>query len=190
MTRLLRAAFLFVLLAAGATHAKTPVATGTGGAAATISDPATQSAMAILDRGGNAIDAAVAAAATLGVTDPFSCGIGGGGVMLVYLAKEKRVVALDHRETAPAAVTPALFIEDGREMDFDAAVASGLSVGVPGTVRGWNEALQRYGTMSFEQVLAPAISVAEQGFLVDANFSGLVARNEGKFNRFPATAAL
>ncbi|CAN4277376.1 gamma-glutamyltransferase [Pseudoxanthomonas sp. LjRoot125] len=190
MTRLLRAAFLFVLLAAGATHAKTPVATGTGGAAATISDPATQSAMAILDRGGNAIDAAVAAAATLGVTDPFSCGIGGGGFMLVYLAKEKRVVALDHRETAPAAVTPALFIENGREMDFDAAVASGLSVGVPGTVRGWHEALRRYGTMSFEQVLAPAISVAEQGFLVDANFSALVARNEGKFNRFPATAAL
>lgn len=190
MTRLLRAAFLFVLLAAGATHAKTPVATGTGGAAATISDPATQSAMAILDRGGNAVDAAVAAAATLGVTDPFSCGIGGGGFMLVYLAKEKRVVALDHRETAPAAVTPALFVENGREMDFDAAVASGLSVGVPGTVRGWHKALQRYGTMSFEQVLAPAISVAEQGFLVDANFSGLVARNEGKFNRFPATAAL
>ena len=190
MTRLLRAAFLLVLLAAGAAHAKTPVATGTGGAAATISDPATQSAMAILDRGGNAIDATVAAAATLGVTDPFSCGIGGGGFMLIYLAKEKRVVALDHRETAPAAVTPALFIEKAREMDFDTAVASGLSVGVPGTVRGWNEALQRYGTMSFEQVLAPAISVAEQGFVVDANFSGLVARNESKFNRFPATAAL
>jgi len=188
--RLRQVLLVLTLLATMAAHAKTPVATGTGGAAATISDPATQSAMAILDRGGNAVDAAVAAAATLGVTDPFSCGIGGGGFMLVYLAKERRVVALDHRETAPAAVTPALFIEDGREMDFDTAVASGLSVGVPGTVRGWHEALQRYGTMSFEQVLAPAISVAEQGFVVDANFSGLVARNEGKFNRFPATAAL
>ncbi|KRA45215.1 gamma-glutamyltransferase [Pseudoxanthomonas sp. Root630] len=190
MNRRLRNVFLLALLATTAAHAKVPVATGTGGAAATISDPATQSAMAILDRGGNAIDAAVAAAATLGVTDPFSCGIGGGGFMLVYLAKEKRVVALDHRETAPAAVTPALFIENGREMDFDTAIASGLSVGVPGTVRGWHEALQRYGTMSFEQVLAPAIAVAEQGFTVDANFSGLIARNEGKFNRFPATAAL
>ena len=190
MTRLLRAAFLIALLATTAAQAKTPVATGTGGGAATISEQATQSAIDVLDRGGNAIDAAVAAAATLGVTDPFSCGIGGGGFMLVYLAKEKRVVTLDHRETAPAAVTSALFIEDGREMDFDTAVASGLSVGVPGTVRGWHEALQRYGTMSFEQVLAPAISVAEQGFIVDANFSGLVARNEGKFRRFPATAAL
>jgi len=75
-------------------------------------------------------------------------------------------------------------------MDFDTAVASGLSIGVPGTVRGWHDALRRYGTMSFEQVLAPAISVAEQGFTVDANFSSLVARNEGKFRRFPATAAL
>ena len=190
MTRLLHVALLLVLLTAPAANARTPVATGTGGGAATISEQATQSAIAVLDRGGNAVDAAVAAAATLGITDPFSCGIGGGGFMVVYLAKEKRVVALDHRETAPAAVTSTLFSEDGHAMDFDTAVASGLSVGVPGTVRGWHEALQRYGTMSFEQVLAPAISVAEQGFTVDANFSSLVARNEGKFRRFPATAAL
>jgi gamma-glutamyltranspeptidase/glutathione hydrolase len=190
MTRLLHVALLLVLLTAPAANARTPVATGTGGGAATISEQATQSAIAVLDRGGNAVDAAVAAAATLGVTDPFSCGIGGGGFMVVYLAKEKRVVTLDHRETAPAAVTSTLFSEDGHAMDFDTAVASGLSVGVPGTVRGWHEALQRYGTMSFEQVLAPAIAVAEQGFTVDANFSSLVARNEGKFRRFPATAAL
>ena len=190
MTRFLRAAFLLALLATAAVQAKTPVATGAGGGAATISEQATQSAIDILDRGGNAVDAAVAAAATLGVTDPFSCGIGGGGFMLVYLAKEQRVVALDHRETAPADVTPALFVEKGREMDFDTAVASGLSVGVPGIVRGWDDALRRYGTMSFEQVLAPAIAVAERGFIVDANFSGLIARNEGKFRRFPATAAL
>jgi gamma-glutamyltranspeptidase/glutathione hydrolase len=190
MTRLLRAAFLLALLATPAVQAKAPVATGTGGGAATISEQATQSAIDILDRGGNAVDAAIAAAATLGVTDPFSCGIGGGGFMVVYLAKEQRVVTLDHRETAPAAATPDLFAEDGRAMDFDTAVASGLSVGVPGTVRGWHEALQRYGTMSFEQVLAPAIATAEQGFTVDANFSGLIARNEGKFRRFPATAAL
>lgn len=189
MTRLLRAALLAFLLATTA-HAKTPVATGRGGASATISEQATHSAITVLDRGGNAIDAAVAAAATLGVTDPFSCGIGGGGFMVVYLAKDQRVITIDHRETAPAVTTPTLFIEDGKEMDFDTAVASGLSVGVPGTVRGWDEALRRYGTMSFEQVLAPAIDVAERGFRVDANFSALVARNRGKFARFPATAAL
>ena len=80
-------------------QAKSPLATGTGGAVATISEPASQAALAILNQGGNAIDAAVAAAATLGVTDPFSCGVGGGGFMVIYLAKEKRVITIDHRET-------------------------------------------------------------------------------------------
>ena len=190
MTRCLRVSLLVLLLVAAATQAKTPVARGTGGGGATISEQATRSAIAILDQGGNAVDAAVAAAATLGVTDPFSCGIGGGGFMVVYLAKDQRVITIDHRETAPAATTPMLFIENGKEMDFDTAVASGLSVGVPGTVRGWHEALQRYGTMSLAQVLAPATAVAEEGFTVDAHFSYLVSQNERKFARFPAAAAL
>jgi gamma-glutamyltranspeptidase/glutathione hydrolase len=170
--------------------AKTPVATGTGGAVATISEPASQAAIAILNQGGNAVDAAVAAAATLGVTDPFSCGIGGGGFMVIYLAKDKRVITIDHRETAPASFTPTVFQKDGKELDFDTVVASGRSVGVPGTVRGWHEALDRYGSMSFRQVLAPAIDVASKGFKVNDNFSHLVTENETKFAKFPATAAL
>jgi gamma-glutamyltranspeptidase/glutathione hydrolase len=170
--------------------AKTPVATGTGGAVATISEPASQAAIAILNKGGNAVDAAVAAAATLGVTDPFSCGIGGGGFMVIYLAKDKRVITIDHRETAPASFTPGVFLKDGKEMDFDTVVASGRSVGVPGTVRGWHEALDRYGSMSFKQVLAPAIDVASKGFKVNDNFNHLVQENEAKFAQFPATAAL
>jgi gamma-glutamyltranspeptidase/glutathione hydrolase len=170
--------------------AKTPVATGTGGAVATISEPASQAAIAILKQGGNAVDAAVAAAATLGVTDPFSCGIGGGGFMVIYLAKDKRVITIDHRETAPASFTPTVFLRNGKEMDFETVVASGRSVGVPGTVRGWHEALDRYGSMSFKQVLAPAIDVASKGFKVNDNFSHLVQENETKFALFPATAAL
>lgn len=173
-----------------AAHAKTPVATGTGGAVATISDQASQAAMAILNRGGNAVDAAVAAAATLGVTDPFSCGIGGGGFMMLYLAKEKRVITIDHRETAPAAATPSLFLENGREIDLETAVASGASVGVPGTVRGWHEALTRYGTMTFKDVLQPAIGVATKGFPINETFSHLTAQNETKFRRFASTSAL
>ncbi len=184
------AVVLVVTLAATAVHAKTPVATGTGGAVATISENASQAALTILNQGGNAIDAAVAAAATLGVTDPFSCGIGGGGFMVVYLARDKRVITIDHRETAPASYTPTVFTANGKEMDFETVVASGLSVGVPGTVRGWHEALQRYGTMSFRQVLAPAIAVADKGFTVNANFAHLVDQNTAKFSRFPATAAL
>ncbi|MBZ2208852.1 gamma-glutamyltransferase [Massilia soli] len=170
--------------------AGTPVATGTGGAVATISVEASRAAMAILNKGGNAVDAAVAAAATLGVTDPFSCGIGGGGFMMLYLADEKRVITIDHRETAPAAATPSLFLENGREIDFNTAVASGASVGVPGTVRGWHEALARYGTMSFKEVLQPAIGVASKGFPVSATFAHLTAQNEAKFRRFASTSAL
>jgi gamma-glutamyltranspeptidase/glutathione hydrolase len=181
---------LALVLVAHAALSKTPIATGTGGAVATISDQASQSAMTILNRGGNAIDAAVAAAATLGVTDPFSCGIGGGGFMVIYLARDKRVITIDHRETAPASFTPAWFQEKGQPIDFDTAVASGASVGVPGTVRGWHEALDRYGTMSFKQVLAPAIGVAEKGFRVTEIFNQLAHENETKFQRFSSTSAL
>ncbi|WP_026354903.1 gamma-glutamyltransferase [Massilia niastensis] len=170
--------------------AKTPLATGTGGAVATISEQASHAALAILNKGGNAIDAAVAAAATLGVTDPFSCGIGGGGFMLIYLAKDKRVITIDHRETAPASATPAVFQSDGKPVDYDTAIASGAAVGVPGTVRGWHEALTRYGSMDFRQVLAPAIDVATRGFTVTDNFHHLTAGNEKKFQLFAPTSAL
>ncbi len=181
---------LSIVLHPAAATAKTPVATGTGGAVATISEQASQSAMAILNKGGNAVDAAVAAAATLGVTDPFSCGIGGGGFMVIYLAKDKRAITIDHRETAPASFTPQAFLENGKSIDFETAVASGASVGVPGTVRGWHEALERYGTMRFSQVLAPAIAVAEKGYKVTEIFSHLTAQNERKFQLYAPTSAL
>ncbi|KQW91510.1 gamma-glutamyltransferase [Massilia sp. Root418] len=181
---------IIIIAAAPAAWAKSPVATGTGGAVATISEQASQSAMTILNQGGNAVDAAVAAAATLGVTDPFSCGIGGGGFMMIYLAKDKRVITIDHRETAPANFKPTIFQQDGKELDFEQAVASGMSVGVPGTVRGWHEALDRYGSMPLKKVLQPAVKVAAEGFRVNGNFSRLVASNEGKFKQFPATARL
>ena len=170
--------------------AGTPVATGTGGAVATISEQASRSAISILDAGGNAVDAAVAAAATLGVTDPFSCGIGGGGFMVIYLAKDKRVITIDHRETAPASFSPGVFVENGKPVDVETAVASGAAVGVPGTVRGWHEALDRYGTMRFRQVLAPAIEVAEKGYRVTEIFNHLTAQNERKFQLYAPTAAL
>jgi len=179
-----------VLAIVAAPLSAAPVATGSGGAVATISAQASQSAMTILDRGGNAIDAAVAAAATLGVTDPFSCGIGGGGFMVIYLAKDKRVVTIDHRETAPARTGPTWFLQDGQPLDFETAVASGLSVGVPGTVRGWHEALERYGSMRFRQVLAPAIALADTGFTVTPHFSRMIGQNESKFRQFAPTSEL
>jgi gamma-glutamyltranspeptidase/glutathione hydrolase len=181
---------LSIVLNAPLALAKPPVVTGTGGAVATISEQASATAISILNQGGNAIDATVAAAATLGVTDPFSCGIGGGGFMVIYLAKDKRVITIDHRETAPAWFTPAVFQQNGHPIDFDTAVASGASVGVPGTVRGWHEALDRYGTMSFKQVLAPAIELASKGFPVSEHFHQMVVGNERKFRLFTTTSAL
>ncbi|MES2148160.1 MAG: gamma-glutamyltransferase [Pseudomonadota bacterium] len=179
-----------ILLAPPFALAKTPVATGTGGAVATINEHASQAALTILNQGGNAIDAAVAAAASLGVTDPFSCGIGGGGFMVIYLARDKRSITIDHRETAPAAFTPTVFLENGKERDFDSVVASGSSVGVPGTVRGWHDALDRYGSMTFRQVLAPAIALADKGFTVTPTFHQLMSENEAKFQLFASTRAL
>ncbi|MDX9718896.1 MAG: gamma-glutamyltransferase [Thauera sp.] len=180
-----------VMMAAFGALAKQPVDNGHGGAVATISHQASLAAMQILDAGGNAVDAAVAAAATLGVTDPFSCGIGGGGFMLIYSAKEKRVIALDHREVAPASFHPGVFLNaDGSPMTWNDAVPQGISVGVPGTVRGWHAALHRYGTMDFAQVLAPAIRVAEDGFEVGPNFHRINTLNEAKFSRFSSTSAL
>ncbi len=169
---------------------KTPIATGTGGAVASINESASQSALKILNQGGNAIDAAVAAAATLGVTDPFSCGIGGGGFMLIYLAKEKRFVVLDHRETAPASVRSDIFTENGKAIAWEDAVSSGRSVGVPGTVRAWDEALKRYGSMQFKQVLAPAIQTAEQGFKISPIFHHLNSGAAKKFALYSSSSAL
>ena len=180
-----------VMMAAFGALAKQPVDTGHGGAVATISHEASLAAMEILNAGGNAIDAAVAAAATLGVTDPFSCGIGGGGFMLIWSAKDKRVIALDHREVAPASFHPGVFLDaEGKAMDWKSTVPNGIAVGVPGTVRGWHEALTRYGTMGFDKVLAPAIRIADQGFAVGPNFHRINKVNEAKFARFSTASAL
>lgn len=168
-----------------------PTATGTGGAAATVDALATRAAMEILAQGGNAVDAAVAAAAVLGVTEPYSCGIGGGGFMVIYLAKEKRVVTVDHREVAPASFSPSVFLgPNGQPIPFAERVNSGLSVGVPGTVKGWEEALARYGTLSLGRVLQPAIRVANQGFTVDATFAAQTQANLERFRYFTSTRSL
>ncbi|MEF2279789.1 gamma-glutamyltransferase [Deinococcus sp. YIM 134068] len=174
----------------GSAGGKVPLATGTGGAVSTVDLDASRAAMQILESGGNAVDAAVAAAASLGVTEPFSCGIGGGGFMVIYLARENRVVTIDHREAAPASFTPTVFSENGQPIPFDQRVTSGLSAGVPGTVKGWEEALTRYGTRTMRQVLAPAILTARYGFTVDENYRAQVQENEARFRAFTSTTSL
>ncbi|MGG6241107.1 gamma-glutamyltransferase [Nodosilinea sp. AN01ver1] len=171
------------------------VAEGRGGAVATEDARATQIGLDVLKRGGNAIDAAVAAAAALGVSDPFSGGIGGGGFMVIYLKESDRVITLDGREQAPAATTVDLFKNPdsptGGLLPFAPnRISSGLAVGVPGTPLEWAEALSRYGTLSLAEALQPAIALAENGFEVDANFASQVEQNQARFAAFTSTQAL
>ena len=192
MTLIVVAALSAVPAAATAQPAqadKQPTAIGRGGAAATVDLLATSAAVEALRDGANAIDAAVVAAAVLGVTEPFSCGIGGGGFMVIRTS-EGKVTTIDHRERAPAAMRPDSFFEAGQPLAFNDARYSGLSVGVPGTVRGWEEALRRYGTMSLTEALRPAIQVARDGFVVDQTFAEQTQQNLDYFDDVPSTQAL
>lgn len=125
----------------------------------------------VLAAGGNAIDAAVATSLTLSVVRPFSCGIGGGGFMLVVTPEAGRALAINYRETAPAAVGPGYF--QGRA-DPNASVTGPHAVGVPGTVAGLMHAHERLGRLPRQRVLAPAIRAARQGFVADAAYAGAV----------------
>jgi gamma-glutamyltranspeptidase/glutathione hydrolase len=183
-----------VLCAAPVAHAatepvKTPTAVGSGGAAATVDPLATQAAIDALRRGGNAVDATVAAAGVLGVTEPFSSGIGGGGFMVIRTSRG-HITTFDGRETAPAAMRPDSFMEDGAVLPFTAARYSGLSAGVPGTVATWDEALKRYGTSSLRRALQPGIRVARDGFQVDKTFFDQTVPNVDFFDDVPSTAAI
>ena len=166
-----------------------PTSTGTGGAAASVERLATQAAIDELRAGGNAIDAAVVAAGVLGVTEPFSCGIGGGGFMVIRTA-DGRVTTIDGRETAPTAMTPTSFWSNGAPLPFNDARWSGLSVGVPGTVATWQEALENYGTITLGQALQAGMRVARDGFVVDQTFFDQTQAAVPWFDDIPATAAL
>jgi gamma-glutamyltranspeptidase / glutathione hydrolase len=179
-------------LAAPPTPSKQATAIGTGGAAASVDPLATKTAIDVLRRGGTAVDAAVAAAAVLGVVEPFSCGIGGGGFMTIYRASDGRVFSLDGREIAPQAFRPDSFIDPatGLPIPFAEGVTSGLGVGVPGTPRLWEEALERFGRMPLAAALAPAIAIARAGFEVDQIFHDQVASNLARFSDFTSTREL
>jgi gamma-glutamyltranspeptidase/glutathione hydrolase len=172
---------------------KTATATGYGGAVSTVDPEASAAAIEILRKGGNAADAAVAAAATLGVTEPYSAGIGGGGYFLFYNAKTGRVGTIDGRETAPAAMPRNAFIDPktGKPYNFTPElVTSGVSVGVPGTPATWERALDRWGTLDLDDALKPAIKVATRGFEVDRTFRQQTLDNKVRFAAFPSTSKL
>ncbi|MGW7489846.1 gamma-glutamyltransferase [Streptomyces sp. NPDC054786] len=173
-----------------ATPEKTPVAVGYGGAVSSVDADASAAGISVLKKGGNAVDAAVATAAALGVTEPYSAGIGGGGYFVSYDARSRTIRTLDGRETAPRSAGKDLFLENGTPIPFADAVTSGLSIGTPGTPATWDTALHKWGSRSLGQVLRPARQLAAGGFTVDPTFRRQTADNEARFRDFPATADL
>jgi gamma-glutamyltranspeptidase/glutathione hydrolase len=172
-------------------HVPNAVAEGTGGAAATVDSVATDAALDVLKRNGNAVDAAVAAAAVLGVTEPFSSGVGGGGFMVIR-TKQGKVTTIDGREEAPAAMTESAFIDPatGTPLTFAEGRYSGISAGVPGTVATWDKALRRYGSWSLKRALQRGIAVAERGFVIDKTFYEQADDNLAYFDDISSSAAL
>ncbi|MFG3251656.1 gamma-glutamyltransferase [Streptomyces sp. NPDC048187] len=174
----------------GPADRKTPVAVGYGGAVASVDRDASAAGIEVLRKGGNAVDAAVATAAALGVSEPYSAGIGGGGYFVYYDAGSRTVRTIDGRETAPLTADENLFTEDGKPLAFADAVTSGLAVGTPGTPATWQAALDRWGSRKLSTVLEPAERLARHGFTVDETFRSQTASNEQRFRYFPDTAEL
>ncbi|NAZ76732.1 hypothetical protein GTQ99_15070 [Kineococcus sp. T13] len=167
------------------------VATGYGGAVASVDPEATEVGLDVLRRGGNAVDAAVATAAALGVTEPYSAGVGGGGFLVSYDATTGEVRTLDGREEAPASLADDSFLApDGTARPFPELVSSTLSVGVPGTPATWQRALAESGTMTLAEALSGARSLAERGFVVDQEFHDQTVENAERFRDFSSTAQL
>jgi gamma-glutamyltranspeptidase/glutathione hydrolase len=131
---------------------------------------AVQAGLEVLKKGGNAVDAAIATAFALNAAEPFASGIGGGGFMLIFLAKEKRVTVINYREKAPAHAYPSMFLDKGKVKD-EWRKMHGRAVAVPGALAGWNYALKKYGTLNLAEAMKRSIQIAEQGFSVSETFS-------------------
>ncbi|WP_344806359.1 gamma-glutamyltransferase [Allohahella marinimesophila] len=161
-----------------------------GGMVVTSHYLASEEAARVLESGGNAVDAAVTAAFTLAVTQPRSGNIGGGGFMLISSEESGEVTSIDYRETAPAAASKDMFLSEAGEVDAELSRFSHRSSGVPGTVAGLLMALEKYGTISREKALGPAIRLAEQGFVVTDRFVEGVASAEARLRKNPGANAM
>ena len=183
------------VLAATASAARPPVAqpveVGKRGAVASVDPYASRAALGVLRNGGNAIDAAVAGLAALGVVEPYSTGLGGGGFMVIRRADGK-VTTIDGREAAPASMRPDSLIDPttGEPYPFAVSSTSPVAVGVPGALRAWEYAIDKYGKRTFRTLLKPAIRLARDGFEFDGTLSQQTEDNLARFRDFTSTSAL
>lgn len=179
------------VLPEGATGLAETQATQTRNFMAVTANPhATEAAVEVLAKGGSAADAFVAAQAVLGLVEPQSSGLGGGGFLLYYDAATGTVTTLDGRETTPALTPPDIFLQaDGTPMNSREAAQGGRSTGVPGTVRLMEEAHDRWGRLAWDGLFAAGVALAEEGFEVSPRMASLVERDAERLGRHPATRA-
>ncbi|UFJ43198.1 gamma-glutamyltransferase [Brevibacillus humidisoli] len=143
----------------------------------------------ILAEGGNAVDAAAGIQLALNVVEPMMSGIGGGGFMMIYLKEKNEIKVIDSREMAPQKATPDLFLdENGKPIPWFQRHTSGNAVGVPGTLKGVEYALEQYGTMPLSQVIDPAITYARDGFKVNWSMEQYIAENIEKLQQYGTAA--
>lgn len=163
-------------------------ATWKNGAVATVHPLATEAAVAAARAGGNAVDAAVAAALTLGVVDGFNSGIGGGCFLLIR-TERGAIVAIDGRETAPAKATREMFIRGGKA-DPELSQTGALAIGIPGSLAAYEYALRHFGRLKLAELLNRASALAEAGFRIDANYAGRLRSVAGELAKFPESAKI
>lgn len=179
---------VFALLAAPAFAADAHVATASHGMVATVHPIATDAAVDVMKGGGNAVDAAVAAALMLGVVDSQNSGIGGGCFILVRLA-DGRNIAIDGREMAPALARRDMYLRDGKPVAALSQTGA-LAVGTPGAIAAYDYAVRQFGKRELRDLLLPAAQVAEQGFAVDQTFAERLVGTANKLEQFAGSRAI
>jgi gamma-glutamyltranspeptidase / glutathione hydrolase len=163
-----------------------------GGMVASQEELATRAGVAVLEQGGNAVDAAVAVGFALAVTLPRAGNLGGGGFMVIHKAKGRVNTTIDFREVAPASATKAMYLNAAGEADLNLSQNTGLGAGIPGTVAGLAMALEKYGSGKFSlaNTIQPAVVLAREGFVVGDDLAFSLKQAEARLKRFPATAAI
>jgi gamma-glutamyltranspeptidase/glutathione hydrolase len=180
---------VFLLLSASALDAVHPEAVrGSGGAVASAAPAATEAGLDILRSGGNAVDAAVATALALAVVHPSAGNLGGGGFAVLRFGTE--VKTLDFRETAPAGATEDMYLDERGEPRSDASLVGPLAAGVPGSPVGLFELHRAHGSLQWSEVVAPALRLAREGFVVTRRLESSLARSAELLGKFPETAAV
>lgn len=151
---------------------------------------ATEAGHKILERGGNAFDAAVAVAAALAVVEPYSSGLGGGGFFLLHRVSDGKQVMIDARETAPAGVKPEHYLDGNGNPVRGATMLGGTASGIPGTPAGLVHLANIYGTLPLADTLAPAIQLARDGFAVDGRYARIAGMREGVLRKLPEASRI